>query len=87
MARRIREIPPCNNGKTKYSGYNFYLATVDQSFDYWTQQNACTVLREQRRHCATMVWQTRIATGNDATGCTNNTEVQFIWEERRRAHF
>jgi poly(3-hydroxybutyrate) depolymerase len=20
-------------------------------------------------------------TGNDATGCTNNTEVQFIWEQ------
>ncbi|MGA7646221.1 MAG: PHB depolymerase family esterase, partial [Terriglobales bacterium] len=45
------EIPPCNNGKTKYSGYNFYLATVDQSFDYWTEQNACTTFANTEPLC------------------------------------
>jgi poly(3-hydroxybutyrate) depolymerase len=74
------EIPPCNNGKTKYSGYNFYLATVDQSFDYWTQQNACTSFENNTPLCDNGLANPN-TTGNDATGCTNNTEVQFIWEE------
>ncbi len=74
------EIPPCNNGKTKYSGYNFYLATVDQSFDYWTQQNACTTFANTEPLCENGL-ANQGTTGNDATGCTNNTEVQFIWEE------
>jgi poly(3-hydroxybutyrate) depolymerase len=39
------EIPPCNNGITKYSGDKFYLATVDQSFNYWTAQNSCTTFQ------------------------------------------
>jgi poly(3-hydroxybutyrate) depolymerase len=74
------EIPPCNNGKTKYSGYNFYLATVDQSFDYWTQQNACTTFENSMPLCENGL-ANPATTGNDATACTNNTEVQFIWEE------
>lgn len=74
------EIPPCNNGKTKYSGYNFYLATVDQSFDYWTGQNACTTFENSEPLCEHGKANPD-TTGNDATGCTNNTEVQFIWEE------
>jgi len=43
--------PACNNGITKYSGRKFHLATVDQSFNYWTRQNACTVSRIVI-HCA-----------------------------------
>ncbi|MGA7561457.1 MAG: PHB depolymerase family esterase [Terriglobales bacterium] len=74
------EIPPCNNGKTKYSGYNFYLATVDQSFDYWTEQNACTTFANTEPLCENGL-ANQDTTGNDAMGCTNNTEVQFIWEE------
>jgi poly(3-hydroxybutyrate) depolymerase len=74
------EIAPCSNGKTKYSRYNFYLATVDQSFDYWTGQNACTTFQNTELLCQGGL-ANQDTTGNDATGCTNNTEVQFIWEE------
>jgi poly(hydroxyalkanoate) depolymerase family esterase len=73
-------IPPCNNGITKYSGKSFYLATVDDSFNYWTQQNACTEFQNSQPLCEDGQ-ANQNTTGNDATGCTNNTEVQFIWEE------
>jgi poly(3-hydroxybutyrate) depolymerase len=73
-------IPPCNNGITRYSGYKFWVATVDQSFDYWTQQNSCTVFENNDPLCLNEAPNPG-TTGNDATGCTNNVEVQFIWEE------
>ena len=73
------EIPPCNNGTTKYSGFNFYLATVDESFNNWTQQNSCTQFANSQPLCLNGSPNPG-TTGNDATGCTNNTEVQFIWE-------
>jgi poly(hydroxyalkanoate) depolymerase family esterase len=73
-------IPPCNNGITKYSGYKFWLATVDDSFNYWVQQNACTQLQNTQPLCVNQQPNPQ-TNGNDATGCTNNTEVQFIWEQ------
>ncbi len=73
-------IPPCNNGTTGYSHDLFYLATVDQSFNYWTQQNACTQFANSLPLCVSGAANPN-TTGNDATGCKNNTEVQFIWEE------
>lgn len=73
-------IPPCNNGTTNYSGFKFYLATVDQSFNYWTQQNACTQFTNNLPLCVNGS-PNPATTGNDATGCTNDTEVQFIWEQ------
>jgi poly(3-hydroxybutyrate) depolymerase len=74
------EIPPCNNGITKYSGDKFYLATVDQSFNYWTAQNSCTTFQNNTPLCQNGL-ANQGTSGNDATGCTNNTEVQFIWEK------
>ncbi len=74
------EIPPCNNGWTGYSGYKFYLATVDQSFNYWTQQNACTQFANNAPLCSGGSANAS-TTGNLATSCANNTQVQFIWEE------
>jgi len=73
-------IPPCNHGRTKYSGVSFYLATVDESFDYWWQQDGCTQLQNDQPLCLDDKPNPN-STGNIATGCTNNTEVQFIWEE------
>ena len=73
-------IPPCNNGTTEYSGLEFYLATVDQSFDYWTGQNACTVFENNQPLCVNGAPNPQTQ-GNIATGCTNNVEVQFIWED------
>ncbi len=75
-----RVLPPCNNGSTLYSGYKFYMATVDQTFNYWTSQNACTVFQNNEPLCLNGKANPAI-TGNDATGCTSNVEVQFIWEE------
>lgn len=72
-------IPPCNNGITKYSGVPFYLATVDDSFNYWVQQNVCTQLQNNLPLCLNQAPNPN-TTGNDGTGCTNNTEVQFLWE-------
>ena len=74
-----RTIPPCNNGITKYSGRKFHLATVDQSFNYWTRQNACTVFQNRDPLCENGLPNPK-STGNDATGCASNTEVQYIWE-------
>lgn len=74
------ELPPCNNEWSKYSGVKFYLATVDQSFNYWTAQNACTQFQNTAPLCLDKQPNPN-TTGNDATGCTNNTEVQFMWEE------
>jgi poly(3-hydroxybutyrate) depolymerase len=73
-------LPPCNNGTTLYSGYTFYMATVDQTFNYWTAQNACTMFQNSEPLCQNGK-ANPATTGNDATGCTNNVEVQFIWEE------
>ncbi len=75
-----RTIPPCNNGITKYSGHKFHLATVDQSFNYWKQQNACTVFQNREPLCENGLPNPK-SPGNDATGCASNTEVQYIWEE------
>jgi poly(3-hydroxybutyrate) depolymerase len=74
------EIPPCNHGTTVYSGVKFYLATVDDSFNYWTTQNACTAFQNTQPLCENNAPNTS-TTGNDATSCANGTEVQFIWEE------
>ncbi len=76
-----RVLPPCNNGATLYSGYAFYMATVDQTFNYWTAQNACTQLQTNEPLCENKKPNPSVQ-GNDATGCTNNVEVQFIWEEK-----
>ena len=73
-------IPPCNNGTTGYSGVKFYLATVDDSFNYWTQQNGCSSFQNNLPLCMNSA-PNQGTTGNDATACVNNTEVQFIWEE------
>ena len=73
-------IPPCNNGTTGYSGVKFYLATVDDSFNYWTQQNGCTQFQNSMPLCTNKAPNPN-TTGNDATSCVANTEVQFIWEE------
>jgi poly(3-hydroxybutyrate) depolymerase len=45
------------------------------------QQNACTSFENNTPLCDNGLANAD-TTGNDATGCTNNTEVQFIWEER-----
>jgi polyhydroxybutyrate depolymerase len=73
-------IPPCNNGTTGYSGIQFYLATVDDSFNYWTQQNGCTSFQNNQPLCKNQA-PNQSTTGNDATACVSNTEVQFIWEQ------
>jgi poly(3-hydroxybutyrate) depolymerase len=73
-------IPPCDNGTTGYSGFKFFLATVDESFNYWTQQNGCTAFQNSKPLCQNGLPNPN-TTGNDATSCSNNTEVQFIWEQ------
>jgi len=74
------EIPPCDHGTTGYSGVKFYLATVDDSFNYWTTNNACTTFANTQPLCKNDAPNTG-TTGNDATACASGAEVQFIWEE------
>jgi len=72
---------PCNYGTTKYSGVTFTLDTVDDTFNYWTQQNACTVLQTTQSLCTNSA-PTPGLSGNVASGCgAGNVEVQFIWEQ------
>jgi len=86
------ELPPCNYGRTGYSGVLYYLDTVDDTFNYWTgpNANACTVFQTTQPLClddapnnandAPTPGLTGL-TGNVATGCSqSNIEVQFVWE-------
>ncbi|MGB8977150.1 MAG: hypothetical protein WCC32_05650, partial [Terriglobales bacterium] len=83
-------LPPCNYGTTKYNGVTFTLDTVDDTFNYWTATpNACTTFATTQPLCvngapnnlndAPMLGIAGL-TGNDATACADNAEVQFIWE-------
>jgi poly(3-hydroxybutyrate) depolymerase len=73
-------LPPCNYGTTNYSGVIYYLDTVDDTFNYWAQQNQCSTLTTAQTLCTDGA-PTQGLSGNIATGCTgNNIEVQFIWE-------
>ena len=73
-------LPPCNYGTTKYSGYIFTLDTVDDTFNYWVQQNSCAKLQTTQPLCVNDA-PNPSSTGNDATSCVaSNIEIQFIWE-------
>lgn len=76
------ELPPCNYGTTVYSKVTYYLDTVDDTFNYWVQQNACTTLQTTQTLC-TDGEATAGLSGNVATNCgsNSNVEVQFIWEQ------
>ena len=84
-----QNLSPCNYGTTKYNGVKFYLDTVDDTFNFWTTTNGCTTFKTTKPLClnsapnnlndASMEGIAGL-TGNDATGCANNVEVQFIWE-------
>ena len=74
------ELPPCNYGKTVYSAVTYYLDTVDDTFNYWVQQNSCSQLQTTQTLC-TDDQPTAGLSGNIATSCVNSSiEVQFIWE-------
>ena len=88
-----KNLWPCGYGTTKYSGVTFYLDTVDDTFNYWTEQNSCTTLQTAQPLCLNGVPNNAndaptpgIAgdTGNIAQSCASpggqNIEVQFIWE-------
>jgi poly(3-hydroxybutyrate) depolymerase len=71
---------PCGYGTTVYSGVTFTLDTVDDTFNYWVQQNKCTTLQTTQTLCSGNVPNPNV-TGNIATTCSqSNIEVQFIWE-------
>ena len=76
-----RVLPPCNHGSTLYSGYKVLMATVDETFNYWVAQNACTQLQTSQPLCANGKPNPGVS-GNDGTSCMNNVEVQFIWEQK-----
>ena len=82
---------PCGYGTTKYNGDIFTLDTVDDTFNFWTTApvNSCTTLLTTAPLCLNGVPNNANdapmlgipgLTGNDATGCLNGAEVQFIWE-------
>jgi poly(hydroxyalkanoate) depolymerase family esterase len=73
-------LPPCDYGRTLYSGVTYYLDTVDDTFNYWVGQNKCSTLQTTQTLC-TDGQATPGLSGNVASGCTNNVEVQFIWEQ------
>jgi poly(3-hydroxybutyrate) depolymerase len=83
---------PCGYGQTNYSGVIFTVDTADDTFDYWTtgaSKNACTTFQTTATLCANGEPNNANDaptpgisgdTGNIATGCANNVEVQVIWE-------
>ena len=84
-------LAPCNYGTTKYNAATFTLDTVDDTFNFWPTApvNSCTTFLTTESLClngapnnlndAPMLGIPGL-TGNDATGCASNAEVQFIWE-------
>jgi len=80
---------PCGYGTTTYSSVVFTVSSVDDTFNYWKQQDQCTTLQTTQPLCLNGVPNSANDapspgipgdTGNIATGCTNNVEVQFVWE-------
>ena len=88
MARRIRICGLATMARPNM-GVTYTLDTVDDTFNYWTQQNGCSSQQTTQPLClnsapnnandAPTPGMTNM-TGNIATGCTQNVEVQFIWE-------
>lgn len=83
------ELPPCSYGTTNYSGVIFTLDTVDDTFNYWSTQNSCSAFQTTATLCANGAPNNgndapspglNGYTGNIASSCANNVEVQFIWE-------
>ncbi len=84
-----QNLGPCNYGTTKYNGVKFYLDTVDDTFNFWASTNGCTTFKTTKPLCLNgapnnlndaPMQSIAGLTGNDAMGCTDNVEVQFIWE-------
>jgi poly(3-hydroxybutyrate) depolymerase len=85
---------PCGYGTTNYSNVIFTVSSVDDTFNYWKQQNQCTTVETAATLClngspnsGSDYASPNIPgdTGNLATGCTvtsggQNIEVQFVWE-------
>jgi len=82
---------PCGYGQTNYSGVIFTVDSGDDTFNFWTEPatNSCTTFQTTAPLCADNAPNNANDaptpgipgdTGNIATGCTNNIEVQFIWE-------
>jgi poly(3-hydroxybutyrate) depolymerase len=83
------ELPPCNYGTTVYSAITYTVDTVDDTFNYWVNQNSCSTLQTTQPLCVNKAPNNANDaptpgmsgyTGNVATGCSNGVEVQFIWE-------
>jgi poly(3-hydroxybutyrate) depolymerase len=85
---------PCGYGTTTYSNITFTVDSVDDTFNYWKQQNQCSTVETTAPLClsgspnsANDFQSPGIPgdTGNLATGCTvpagdQNIQVQFVWE-------
>ncbi|MGA9389712.1 MAG: Ig-like domain repeat protein [Candidatus Sulfotelmatobacter sp.] len=85
---------PCDYGTTNYSNVVFTVGTVDDTFNYWVQQDQCSTVETTQTLClngspnnASDYPSPGIPgdTGNLATGCAvppggQNIEVQFVWE-------
>lgn len=82
---------PCGYGTTNYSGVIYTLDTVDDTFNYWVNQNSCKTLQTTATLCTSSGTPNNANdastpgiqgdTGNIATGCSESAvEVQFIWE-------
>jgi poly(3-hydroxybutyrate) depolymerase len=81
---------PCGYGTTSYSGVIYTLDTVDDTFNYWVNQNSCKTLQTTATLCSGSTPNNandaptpgiQGDTGNMATGCSQSgVEVQFIWE-------
>jgi poly(3-hydroxybutyrate) depolymerase len=65
-------VGPCTTSWL-WNKTTMHKATVDNTFSYWTKQNSCKKIMTTKALCSGF-------TNNDATTCTNGTEVKFTWE-------
>ncbi len=71
---------PCGYGTTTYNGVTFWLDTVDNTFNYWAAQDACTTLSTTNTLCSGSTANSSV-TNKIATVCASNVEVEFMWED------
>jgi poly(3-hydroxybutyrate) depolymerase len=82
---------PCGYGTTTYSSVVFTVDSVDDTFNFWSgpKTNACSTFETTQTLCLSGAPNSSNDyafpsipgdTGNLATGCSNNVEVQFVWE-------
>lgn len=74
----VAGLDPCS-GQWDWNKLRPEDSTVDQTYNYFSNQNSCAVQQSTLPLCQT-ISGTKVFNNNGATSCAGNTEVKFTWE-------